>query len=619
MDGLSGAASVIAVLQLATAVGSALKDYYEGVRDAREDIGKLYGSIKGLEGILERLKDVAKGLNDETLLLLTQPLEGVRAELGELGGKLHISEAETRARRALKSLHLGFEQFDITADIRADIRLARIHEDRRRIVGWLSEGIPNPSQEHNVARERHEETTGSWLVNDSNGYLGWLTAPNSFLWLNGGAGAGKSILCKYFPDLKIGIIKEHERANVGQQKPTLKSCIAMLREVISGFDNVYIVLDALDECPKVEDKRHKLLSLLHDVCDWNLSSLHILVTSRREPDIIESFTSCTDALDNFTSIIAAGPQIEDDIKKYLRRQLQSSLFKNWKKSLKRDVELALASKADGMSYLLTPVNITKFRLVALQLEALSKLRAESKIRSALENLPKTLDAFYDRIILEITDEDQEYANRALQWIAFAARPLSLKELAEAVIISPEHEPCLRDEDRLMDSKDLLDIIPSGLIRTVRVELGRDDTIEDTFDSSSEQEDTDEEESNELSDSSVIESKSEDDSRSNELSDSRVIESVDSNGTESVGGGDIESGDDSRSHGSFTSAGYANDGTKLIVHLASYLWQNLKLLHRKYLKTLETLRENLLMQRSLLGSIRPLLGQGVSDVIADVRK
>ena len=103
MDGLSGAASVIAVLQLATAVGSALKDYYEGVRDAREDIRKLYGSIKGLEGILGRLKDVAKGMSDETLL--TQPLEGVRADLEDLMKKLQGSEAsETRARRALQSL-----------------------------------------------------------------------------------------------------------------------------------------------------------------------------------------------------------------------------------------------------------------------------------------------------------------------------------------------------------------------------------------------------------------------------------------------------------------------------------------------------------------------------------
>lgn len=41
MDGLSGAASVIAVVDITMKLGLALKDYYEGVRDAREDIQKL--------------------------------------------------------------------------------------------------------------------------------------------------------------------------------------------------------------------------------------------------------------------------------------------------------------------------------------------------------------------------------------------------------------------------------------------------------------------------------------------------------------------------------------------------------------------------------------------------
>jgi len=202
-------------------------------------------------------------------------------------------------------------------------------------------------------------------------------------------------------------------------------------------------------------------------------------------------------------------------------------------------------------YLLIPVNITRFRLVALQLEALGRLRAEAKIRSAMENLPQTLDAFYDRIILEIPEEDQHYANRALQWIAFAARPLSLKELAEAVIISPENEPCLRDEDRIMDSEGLLDIIPSGLIRAVEIEV--DNTIEEFFDSPSEQEDTSERYSNESSDGGHVGSV-----------DGSVIDSVNGNDTLSVGGSGLESEDDSRSHGSFISAGYAKLGTKLIV-------------------------------------------------------
>jgi hypothetical protein len=57
MDGLSGAA-VIAVLQIAKSIGSALKDYYEGVRDAREDIQKFYDTVKSLESILNSIREI---------------------------------------------------------------------------------------------------------------------------------------------------------------------------------------------------------------------------------------------------------------------------------------------------------------------------------------------------------------------------------------------------------------------------------------------------------------------------------------------------------------------------------------------------------------------------------
>jgi hypothetical protein len=58
MDGLSSAASVIAVIQGAQSVASGLKNYYEGVRDARADIRKLYNSIKGLEAILSTIQEL---------------------------------------------------------------------------------------------------------------------------------------------------------------------------------------------------------------------------------------------------------------------------------------------------------------------------------------------------------------------------------------------------------------------------------------------------------------------------------------------------------------------------------------------------------------------------------
>jgi hypothetical protein len=95
----------------------------------------------------------------------------------------------------------------------------------------------------------------------------------------------------------------------------------------------------------------------------------------------------------------------------------------------------------------------------------------------MEELPKTLDAFYDRILLEIDNgEDPKLAYLALQWLAFAARPVSLKELAEAVMVRPESEPYLTDKGRFLDYKDLLQILPSGLVSAINVPRGSDDDI-----------------------------------------------------------------------------------------------------------------------------------------------
>ncbi|RDL34761.1 uncharacterized protein BP5553_07889 [Venustampulla echinocandica] len=546
MDPLSTTAGVFAVIQLTVSVGSALKAYYEGARDARNDIQKLYESINGLNSLLKRIQDVNRGdhLSDDTSGVLSQ----AQSEIALLEKKLKIPtltdnksrtpchpsrpkhapenkrtlwektqsltwpfskkevgkilETLDRCKSSL-GLEIGIEQlstinaqFDIIADIRSEIVSAGDDELRKQIISWLEPGV-HPSEEHNLARERHEETTGSWLI-DSNECKSWLVDDNSFLWLNGGAGAGKSILCStvidhvqgrckndpfavvvywYFTfantekqnihnclrslvagiyrnrrDTPIAVREEYERSNSGQHIPNRKSLLLMLQEVMAGLDSVYLVLDALDECPKSDDSRCSLLDCIHDIFGWELAQLHILATSRSEVDISESFDSFLHQSGRFQAISVQGIHVERDIKKYLGHRLEAGAFRTWKPPLKRDIETKLASQADGM-----------FRLVALQLDALSKLKTESRIRTAIAQLPKTLDTFYDRILLDIDEEYQEHAFRALQFIALASRPLSLDELAEAMVVQPENEPCLVEEDRFMRSSDILGILPSGLV------------------------------------------------------------------------------------------------------------------------------------------------------------
>ncbi|KAH0556010.1 hypothetical protein GP486_006045, partial [Trichoglossum hirsutum] len=105
---------------------------------------------------------------------------------------------------------------------------------------------------------------------------------------------------------------------------------------------------------------------------------------------------------------------------------------------------------------------SRFRWVVCQLDVLHTCNQPSKVRKALKSLPRTLDATYDRMLLRIDKESQGQALSALKWLAFSARPLDIKELAEAVVVNPREDPRFDPEDRLFDSSELLRFLP-GLV------------------------------------------------------------------------------------------------------------------------------------------------------------
>ena len=71
----------------------------------------------------------------------------------------------------------------------------------------------------------------------------------------------------------------------------------------------------------------------------------------------------------------------------------------------------------------------RFRWAYCQLEYLSKC-LPGRIRHALDELPETLDATYERTLHEINDTNWEFARRLLLCVAVVSRPLRVEELAE---------------------------------------------------------------------------------------------------------------------------------------------------------------------------------------------
>ena len=89
------------------------------------------------------------------------------------------------------------------------------------------------------------------------------------------------------------------------------------------------------------------------------------------------------------------------------------------------------------------------------------------MKKQLANLPQGLDRTYDQILLGIKDKDHGYAKTFLQWLCFAVRPLTLKELATtaAVDLAAEDGPEYKSDNELQDIKDVLKICSSFIMKS----------------------------------------------------------------------------------------------------------------------------------------------------------
>jgi len=108
--------------------------------------------------------------------------------------------------------------------------------------------------------------------------------------------------------------------------------------------------------------------------------------------------------------------------------------------------------------------VIRFRWAVCQLDTLGSCFNLPMLRKALASLPKTLDDTYARILCNIDDENSENALKILQWLAYSARPLQIKEVAEVITVNIEHSPRFDSERRFPEPRDILTIC-SSLVTT----------------------------------------------------------------------------------------------------------------------------------------------------------
>jgi len=80
-----------------------------------------------------------------------------------------------------------------------------------------------------------------------------------------------------------------------------------------------------------------------------------------------------------------------------------------------------------------------------------------ELRTALATLPKDLDSTYSEILCNIDVDRTRYVSKILKWLAYSARPLQLKEVAEVIAVDVEESPCVNMKRRFQEPEDILTI------------------------------------------------------------------------------------------------------------------------------------------------------------------
>jgi hypothetical protein len=126
----------------------------------------------------------------------------------------------------------------------------------------------------------------------------------------------------------------------GAKQPSMDIIVTTLKEMLGDFRQVFIILDALEEC----HQRGELLELLETICDWQLEKIHMLATSRRDTDIVE----CLELLAT-GQICLEGEHVDADIRTYISEELRTERnLRKWSADIKVEIQEALMSGADGM-------------------------------------------------------------------------------------------------------------------------------------------------------------------------------------------------------------------------------------------------------------------------------
>ena len=142
----------------------------------------------------------------------------------------------------------------------------------------------------------------------------------------------------------------HSTHDNGTRQPSEDALLGCLKDMLKlrGQGELYIVVDALDECPSVSGHptpREQVLKILQELVDLRLLHVHFCFTSRPEVDIRDALEGL--AVHNVSLHEQAGQN--QDIFDYIKSVVSSDLnIRRWREEDRQLVVTTLVNRARGM-------------------------------------------------------------------------------------------------------------------------------------------------------------------------------------------------------------------------------------------------------------------------------
>jgi hypothetical protein len=148
-------------------------------------------------------------------------------------------------------------------------------------------------------------------------------------------------------DILSEFYSEHAK---GLRLPSDDALLGCLKDLLKlrGLAPVYLIVDALDECPNtsaIRSPRVEVLSLIEKLFKSQTPNLRICVTSRPERDINDVFDPLNPRCISLHDEIGQMADIEDYIQSVINTHPKN---RGWKAEHRQQVIEVLTGKADGM-------------------------------------------------------------------------------------------------------------------------------------------------------------------------------------------------------------------------------------------------------------------------------